>query len=108
MVKIRPECFPQGAVMKHHARSAGPSKILKRNNDNSLILELPERFNISSTFNVEDLVEYKGPLFDSSIIFHRKNDPFMECEILHLLNKISQDNATNTISKIVDYNILSI
>jgi hypothetical protein len=63
MVRIRPERFPPGTVKKLHARSAGPFKILKKINDNAYVLDLPSDFGISSTFNIEDLVAYKGPDF---------------------------------------------
>lgn len=60
IVQIRPERFPTRIVKKLYARSAGPFKILKKINDNAFLLDLPEGFNFSSTFNIEGLVEYKG------------------------------------------------
>ena len=67
MVRIHPERFPPGTVKKLHARSAGPFKILTKLNDNAYVIDLPEDFfRINPTFNIEDLVEYKGPNFNPS------------------------------------------
>ncbi|KAL7117671.1 hypothetical protein ACP275_03G087200 [Erythranthe tilingii] len=60
MVRVRPERFPQGIAKKLQARSVGPFKILKRVGSNAYVLELPSDMGISSTFNVEDLIPYKG------------------------------------------------
>jgi hypothetical protein len=60
MIRVRPERFPFGAVKKLHARSAGPFKVLKRVGPNAYVLELPSDYDISSTFNIEDLVAFKG------------------------------------------------
>ena len=40
--------------------------MMKRINDNAYVLNLPEGFDISSIFNVEDLVVYNGPAFNPS------------------------------------------
>ena len=60
MIRVRPEQFPFGAVKKLHAHSAGPFKVLKRVGPNAYVLELPSDYDISSTFNIEDLVAFKG------------------------------------------------
>ena len=64
MVRIRPERFPPRPVKKLHARSAEPFKILTKLNDNAYVIDLPKDFGINPTFNIEDLVEYKGPNFN--------------------------------------------
>ena len=64
MIRIRPERFPPGIVKKLTARSAGPFKILKKINPNAYVIDLPSDFEISSTFNISDLVTYKGPPFN--------------------------------------------
>jgi hypothetical protein len=61
MIRIRPERFPSGTVKKLQARSAGPFKVLKRIGSNAYVIELPSDYGISSTFNIEDLIAYKGP-----------------------------------------------
>uniref|UniRef100_A0A2N9GB76 RNA-directed DNA polymerase n=1 Tax=Fagus sylvatica TaxID=28930 RepID=A0A2N9GB76_FAGSY len=71
MIRIRPERFPSGTVKKLQARSAGPFKVLKRIGSNAYVIELPSDYGISSTFNIEDLVAYKGP---ATI----PDDPFIE------------------------------
>ena len=60
MVRVRPERFPQGIAKKLQARSTGPFKILKRLGPNAYVLDLPFDMGISSTFNVEDLVPFRG------------------------------------------------
>ena len=61
MVRIRPEWFPPGTVKKLHARNAGPFQILKKLNNSAYVIDLSQDFGISSTFNIEDLVDYKSP-----------------------------------------------
>jgi hypothetical protein len=61
MIRIRPERFPSGTVKKLKAHSAGPFKVLKRISSNAYVIKLPSYYGISSTFNIEDLVAYKGP-----------------------------------------------
>jgi len=39
-------------------------KILKKVNPNTYVNDLPSNFGISSTFNISDLVAYKGPPFN--------------------------------------------
>eukprot|EP00268_Persea_americana_P067966 TRINITY_DN9411_c0_g1_i11.p1 TRINITY_DN9411_c0_g1~~TRINITY_DN9411_c0_g1_i11.p1 ORF type:complete len:213 (+),score=38.23 TRINITY_DN9411_c0_g1_i11:4333-4971(+) len=63
MVRVRPERFqrfPQGIAKKLQARSTAPFKILKRLGPNAYFLDLPSDMGISSTFNVEDLVPFRG------------------------------------------------
>ena len=64
MIQIRPERFPPGAVKKLTARSAGPFRILKKINPNVYVTDFPPDFGISSTFNISDLVAYKGSPFN--------------------------------------------
>jgi hypothetical protein len=71
MIRIRPKRFPSGTVKKLQARSAGPFKVLKRIGSNTYVIELLSDYGISSTFNIEDLVAYKGP---ATI----PDDPFIE------------------------------
>ena len=66
MVRIRSERFPPGTVKKLHARGGGPFEMMKRINDNTYVLNLPEDFDISLIFIVEDLVAYRGLDFNPS------------------------------------------
>jgi len=59
MVRIHPERFSRGTVKKLNVCSVGPFKILKKFNDNAYVIYLFKDFGISSTFNAEDLVDYK-------------------------------------------------
>ena len=81
MIRIRPERFPSGAVKKLQARSAGPFKVLKRIGSNAYIIDIPSTYGISSTFNIEDLVSFKGPIVVPS-------DPFEEPSQDHIDNPI--------------------
>ena len=71
MICIRPEQFPSGTIKKLQARSAGLFKVLKRIGSNAYVIELPSDYGISLTFNIEDLVAYKGL---ATIL----DDPFIE------------------------------
>jgi len=64
MVQIYPKQFLSGTVKMLHVRSAGPFKILNKLNCNTYVIDLPRNYGISCTFNVNDLVDYKG--FDCS------------------------------------------
>ena len=66
MVWIRSERFPSGTVKKLHACGAGPFEVLKRINNNTYVLNLPEGFGISPIFTVEDMIMYKDLDFNSS------------------------------------------
>ena len=81
MIRIRPERFPSGVVEKLQAHSAGPFKVLKRIGSNAYIIDIPSTYGISSTFNIEDLVSFKGPIIVSS-------DPFEEPSHDHIDNPI--------------------
>jgi len=108
MVRIRPEWFPPGTVKKWHARSAGQLKILTKLNDNAYVIDLPEDFRINPTFNIEDLVEYKGPNFNPNnpLDDEPTPEPFSEGPLLPPLPDISP-NTTENIDKILDDEIIS-
>jgi len=67
MVRIRPERYPLGTVKKLHAQSARPFKILRKINSNTYVVDLSPDFGISHSFNIEDLITYKGPKFSPII-----------------------------------------
>ena len=71
MIRMRPEQFPPGTVKKLHTRSAGLFKILKKINSNAYVVDLSQDFDISCTFNVKDLVPYRGT-------FDTPSDPFVD------------------------------
>jgi hypothetical protein len=54
----------------HMSRSTGPFKILKWVGPNAYVIDLSSHFGYHSTFNVEDLVAYKG-------YFNPSNDPLL-------------------------------
>jgi len=108
MVRMRPERFLPGTVKKLHVRSGGPFQILKKINSNAYVVDLPPDFDISCTFNVEDLVPYRGT-FDTS------SDPFMDEPTQDLLSESSPllsllpklPHATENIDSILDDYIVS-
>ena len=61
MIRVRPERFPLGTMKKLQARGVGPFRVLKRVGSNAYVVDLPDDYGISSTFNVSDLVAYRDP-----------------------------------------------
>jgi len=108
MIWIHPERFLPGNVKKLHARSAGPFKILMNLNDNVYVIDFSEDFEINHTFNIEDLVEYKGPNFNPSnpLVDESTPEPFFERSPLLSLLDINP-NTTEKIDKILDDEIIS-
>jgi len=87
MVRIYPKQFPSGTVKILHVHSAGPFKILNKLNCNTYVIDLHRDYSISYTFNVNDLVDYKG--FDySSLIYKSSPKPFSESSSLSSLPNI--------------------
>ena len=62
MVRLCPERFPPGTFKKLQARGIGPFEVLSRVGENGYVIDIPNYWGIHSTFNVEDLVEYKGSI----------------------------------------------
>ena len=71
MVRIRLERYPSSTERKLCASSVVPFKVLKRIGPNAYVIDLSPNSDISSTFNVEDLVSFKGT-------FANTNDHFLE------------------------------
>jgi hypothetical protein len=57
MAYLRKNRFP-GIRTKLQKWKYGPLRVAKKINDNAYILQLPDDWNISNTFNVADLLEY--------------------------------------------------
>ncbi|XP_010525595.1 PREDICTED: uncharacterized protein LOC104803367 [Tarenaya hassleriana] len=55
---LRPERFPNKRSSKLAPRGDGPFRILEKINDNAYRLELPGEYNVSSSFNVADLLPF--------------------------------------------------
>nr|GEU88922.1 transposon Ty3-I Gag-Pol polyprotein [Tanacetum cinerariifolium] len=67
-----------GRFRKLKLRGDGPFCVLKKINDNAYKIELPGHYNVSATFNVVDLLPYKGDSDDDpdsgSILFQEGGD----------------------------------
>lgn len=61
MIRIKPKRYPSRTVKKLQARSAGPFKVLKKLGPNAYVIDIPSDYGISSTFNIADLIAFKGP-----------------------------------------------
>jgi hypothetical protein len=96
MIWIRPEQFLSRTNRKLHARSAGSFKVLQWVGPNAYVLDLPHDFNISSTFNIEDLVAYHESLPISNdpfeIPLHSPLDVPIETSIPFTLPSAQKDN----------------
>ena len=63
---VRTERLLSGKVSKLESRGSGPFKVLRRFGTNAYELELPKEFGVNPTFNVSDLVPYRGPVVEPS------------------------------------------
>ena len=97
---------PWGIVKDLHACSAGLFKILKKLN--AYVIDLFKDFGINFTFNIEDLVDYKGPDFNFSnpLVNVPSFEPFYESFSLHPLPN-NHPNIAEKIDKILDDEIIS-
>jgi hypothetical protein len=58
---LRKDRFPQQRKSKLSPRGDGPFKVLQKINDNAYKIELPPEYsNVSTTFNVKDLLSFVG------------------------------------------------
>lgn len=76
MICIKPERYPFGIVKKLQAYSASPFKILKKLGSNVYAIDIPSNYGISSTFNVVDLLSFKGPTIIHLFPYDPFDDPF--------------------------------
>ncbi|KAL4296201.1 hypothetical protein GQ457_12G014770 [Hibiscus cannabinus] len=58
-IHFRKERFPAQRKSKLSPRGDGPFQILEKINDNAYKIDLPEKYNVSATFNVSDLTLYE-------------------------------------------------
>jgi hypothetical protein len=61
LLHLRKDRFPQQRKSKLSPRGDGPFKVLQKINDNAYKIELPPEYsNVSTTFNVKDLLPFVG------------------------------------------------
>ena len=73
MIRVRPERFPPGTFRKLQARGMRPFEVLSKVGENGYVIDIPNDWGIHPTFNVEDLVAYKGSVALSSNPPHEPN-----------------------------------
>ena len=101
MVRIRPERYPPGTVKKLHARSAGPLKILKKVNSNAYVVDLSPDFGNSPSFNVEDLIAYKGLNFFPDLLDESCRELISESSYYLLFSKYIPPIWQNKLMKLL-------
>ena len=62
MVRLRPEHYANENAHKLHPRAAGPFQVRGKINANAYDIAIPTDWKIPSTFNICDLVPYRGRL----------------------------------------------
>ena len=72
-IHLRKDRFPEERKSKLLPRADGPFEVIKRINNNAYQIDLQGKYNISSTFNVSDLLPYYA---DSDL----RTNPFEEGE----------------------------
>ena len=63
---VRTERLHPRKVLKLRSQGSGLFKVLKRIGTNAYELELPKEFGVNPTFNVSDLMPYRGPAVEPS------------------------------------------
>lgn len=103
MVRICPERFSPETLKKLHACGSGPFKILRKINTNAHVQDLSDHL----TFNIENLVAYKGPDFrlENSLVNESDPEPTFERSLLPPLPNIPP--TTDEINNILDDEIIS-
>ena len=64
---VRTERLLPGKVSKFKSQGSRPFKVLKQFGTNAYELELPKEYGVNPTFNVSDLVPYRGPVVEPSV-----------------------------------------
>ncbi|XP_057520884.1 uncharacterized protein LOC130801134 [Amaranthus tricolor] len=98
-VHIRKERFPHLRKNKLMARAIGPFKVLQKYGPNAFKIELPEEYNISSTFNIGDLTLYE-PVLELGTILPQEGgvDTNVSSDQDHANNLQAQNNGSNLTS----------
>ena len=116
MVKIHPHRLPR-LYSKLQLKSYGPFKILSKINDNAYIVDIPNDWGISNSFNISDLVEYHqseeipNDLFSSLTPLENEDsqNSFLSPNLVSnvgLIDKIIDHRTIITDSKEDDYEFL--
>lgn len=72
LICIHPKCFPKNLFKKFRVCSFSPFQIVRKIVPNAYVGNLLANFNISSIFNIENLLSYRGAFEPSSLFVFYK------------------------------------
>ena len=104
LVMVRTERLIPGVSSKLKARGAGPFKILRQIGSNAYVDDIPLDYGVSPTFNVADLVPFKGQAAIPSDPFE-PTSPFIESEPLLEIPPAKRRGQRESIERILDEQI---
>ena len=105
MVRIYPKQFTSRTVKMLHVRSVEPFKILNKLNCNTYVIYLLRDYDISCTFNVNDLVDYKS--FDRSPLIVESSPKAILWETPIYLTPDTHSITTETVDKVLEDEIIT-
>ena len=81
----------------------------EKNNSNAYVVDLSPNFCISPSFNIKDLIAYKGPKFfsDNPLLGEPSHEPSTERPLLPPLLQIQSTHTVEQIDEIINDQIVS-
>ena len=86
MIRLCPERFPPGTFRKLQASGMGSFEVLSKVGENGYVIDIPNDWGIHPTFNIEDLVAYKGFIALPSSPLLRATTPYLSPLPIHTQN----------------------
>ena len=95
---LRKERFPTQRKSKLHPKGDGPFQVVARVNDNAYKLDLPGEHNISTTFNVFDLLHFDFKSEDSRANTFEEggSDAYGQMDMRSISNPLNYDGGPVT------------